>query len=126
MKNNTPEKQSVSINDILRFFMTAASWIQSGGKFVDEAEAERRAEICRTCPLNGNYMRGRCPTCFARAAVKLIGSTLKNRYFPKLKYCKACGCDLNVKVYIPLNVINNKGVEYPDHCWQKDKTNGEK
>jgi transcription elongation factor Elf1 len=110
----------IDTTDILRFFQSAVNWVKSGGKFVPEEEAQRRAAICRECPKNHKRaMRGRCPTCFGLRAVSFMNNVLNSRKFEGLTYCEVCGCDLNVKVNFPSDIIDNHGLDYPEHCWQR-------
>jgi hypothetical protein len=30
-----------------------------------------------------------------------------------------CGCVLRAKVWLELGTIDNTGLEYPEHCWQR-------
>lgn len=113
--------EPITFDNIISFLRTAMRWIQMGGKFVPYEEAERRAAICRTCPANhGAARRGACPECFARRAVKFIADQLKDRRFENLTYCEHCGCDLNLKVNLPLEALQTNGYDYPEHCWQRD------
>lgn len=105
---------------------------------METEEAIRRSTICKDCVFNKHTgMRGRCPGCFARKAVLFLfghrqGYGEKMKIFPEavpmsknplngqLTYCEKCGCDLKLKVFLPLGVIDNEGVEYPPHCWQNE------
>ena len=118
------------------FLSTTHNWIASGGKIVSTEHAAKRSAICVTCPNNRkDGAKGKCGGCFARGAMMAIfghqtGSGKATRWVPEaipmsqnplngeLTYCKACGCNLRIKVFIPLLVIENKGVSYPDLCWQ--------
>lgn len=104
--------------DVRRFLKTIVAWgAKTGFAFVDDAEAARRAAICAACPLNVQVSG--CLGCSGVA--RLVNSVRAHRVTPhdaKLHACDACGCELKVKVLLPLDVINNDGVEYPANCWQ--------
>lgn len=130
----------IEFSNVYNFLKTVYRWIQSGGQLVPLEEAVRRSEICLTCPMNrAGACRGRCPSCFARVAyLALFGwfestknvthkeliPVSENPHSDKLFCCTACGCYLTVKVFIPSEVLSNKGVKYPKHCWQNPITEG--
>lgn len=106
------------------------NWLLKGGKLVDQATANARAEICVQCHncVPSSEVRKSC--CGGGAAAntaiavarKLI---IQNKTTPsdkKLLTCGLCGCDLKIKVWIPINAL---GIEkqdanaYPTHCWLK-------
>ena len=107
-----------NVRDVLRFLKTIIAWgSKTGFAFVDQAEAERRAAICATCPLNVQVSG-----CLGCSGVSKLVRHIRNKrttsFDPNLHTCEACGCELKVKVLVPLDVIDNTGVEYPEHCWQ--------
>ena len=115
----------ITINSAHRFLMSMAAWKSSGGEIVDVEEATRRSAICVKCPYNNK--RGKCGVCFAkRAAMFLMGHKKSEGAIPyqdnphneELHSCEKCGCDLKMKNFLPLGVLNNEGVEYPEWCWQ--------
>lgn len=124
----------ILIDRTQRFLHTAYKYFESGQEQVSLGEASRRARICAECPLNGaDNHRGPCPECFARRAMEwMVGGWNKRKgkeepgnipveKLPdqeKLKYCGACGCNIQLKVFLPLGTIDNSGVDYPEHCWQ--------
>jgi hypothetical protein len=128
----------ITINTIHTFLNTTMAWLRNGGELVPVKEAIQRSKICVECPYNNGRMRGRCPGCFARKAIWFIYGHLGNRVDGKpgrnpekipvsenphneeLTYCGKCGCDLKLKVFIPTEVIDTTGVDYPVWCWQKE------
>jgi hypothetical protein len=36
-----------------------------------------------------------------------------------LESCTVCKCVLRAKVWLPMDAIDNTGLEYPEHCWQR-------
>ena len=113
--------------DVLRFARTVKDWgLKTGFAFVDQAEATRRASICATCPMNV-----RIAGCLGCAGVEALVTSMKgDRKTPddiRLETCDVCGCYLKAKVWLPDDALDNSGLTYPSHCWQKnqdDKTFG--
>ena len=99
-------------------------WLTSGGAPVDQATANKRAEICITCPRNvpGSW--------FTVAPAELIRNTLSARSDLKLetpsdqslKSCDVCKCLMRLKVWVPLHFIKDHTnpdvmAEFPSNCW---------
>lgn len=83
-------------------------------------QAESRAQICSTCPLND---RSRCTVCGGLLSLirKLVGRR-ETSYDPVLGTCSLCGCLLRVKVHVSsesLKLATKKPPEdqIPDFCW---------
>lgn len=108
------KKRRLTLLDLRRFFITMTNW---KGNMVDQAEADRRANICSTCPLNVTV--GGCWGCagMMKKVVELVGNKQTSRD-SALESCKVCGCVLRAKVWLPVDAEANKGLEYPPHCWQ--------
>lgn len=93
-------------------------FVKGHGETVAEPEAQRRAEICRSCPLN---MKAEgCAGC--STLYHLINAVLPSgRQLPGLDLCAACGCGLKAKVWMPFSVIeaadSGRGLVYPSNCW---------
>jgi len=104
-------KRHLQMADLQRFFALMASW---KGDTVPQEEAERRAVICSTCPLNVTVQG--CWGCagMIKKVVSLVGNKQTSRD-SALESCKVCGCVLRAKVWLPLAA---DGLEYPSHCWQ--------
>ena len=114
-KNAKPA--SVTLQDLRRFMSTVAKW---DGTLVERAEAERRAHTCLACPKN-KAVRG-CWGC--AGLLKQVFSFLKGQKGTTvdraLESCSVCKCVLRAKVWMPMEAIDNTGLEYPEHCWQAD------
>jgi hypothetical protein len=108
--------------EVLRFLKTIFNWVRmDGAKFVPMEEAERRAKICASCPMNVTVSG--CLGCSGVATlVKQIRGDRRTKYDGQLHACNVCGCELKVKVLVPSEVIDNRGLEYPSHCWQNPTT----
>jgi hypothetical protein len=80
-------------------------------------EAQRRAAICRGCPFNKASS-----LCSCSAVYKAIEATIpKDRRQPGISVCMACGCSLQAKVNLQLDVVlasNQPETVFPAHCWQ--------
>jgi hypothetical protein len=98
---------------------TFAKWIAGGCSFVDQKEADRRAEICSRCYLNMNIVG--CASC-QRAITEVIGSR-QTRFDNSLRACGACKCVLRAKVHFPISTLDTETQKvqeiYPEHCWLK-------
>lgn len=96
-------------------------FIASGAQFVDKAEAERRAGICRGCPFNKP-----AKLCSCSAVYSLVEALIpKDRKEIGVSVCMACGCSLQAKVNLPLEVVNasnSPDVVFPQWCWQRPVT----
>ena len=109
-----PSKRRLTLDDVRRFFVTMTHW---KGDTVPQEEADRRAVICSTCPLNVT-VKG-CWGCagLMKKVVELVGNKQTSRD-SALESCKVCGCVLRAKVWLPLDAEVNAKLEYPPHCWQ--------
>ena len=99
-------------------------WLASGGAPVRQDLADRRAQICVSCPKN---VEG---AWYTTAPAELIRKTLEARqdlkletpYDAALKSCDVCKCLMRLKVWTPLEFILSKTkpeimAEFPAHCW---------
>lgn len=92
--------------------------VRSNEPLVDKTEAERRANICKSCPFNK-----KSNTCVCTPIYKTMAALIpKERQIEGLQICGICGCMLQLKVLMPQSVIvqdnENKQRRYPDYCWQ--------
>ena len=113
-KKAKSEQRRLSLADLKRFMNTISNF---NGEFVPAEEAERRASICSTCPLNqGVAGCWGCAGVVAETAKLLSGRTTTRD--KALESCSVCGCVMRAKVHLPLDVVDNTGLEYPTWCWQ--------
>lgn len=104
-----------------RFLNFAKDWIAQGGGLVAQEEANRRAEICKNCPLNQHLEN--CTGCFWRNLLKGAFAMFSRRSTPhdaKLKQCGACSCELKLKVWFPKESMQDDTVEWHESCWMRD------
>jgi hypothetical protein len=122
----TPKKQpagmlaNLSPSSLGRFSRTMMGVVRSR-RFVTQDEANRRAEICMGCPLNVTV--GGCQGCFSfiHEVRKLLTNITTEA---KPDFCGACGCDLQLKVWIPNDILNDAETELPEYapnCWRRDE-----
>lgn len=108
-------KKGLSVADLKRFMNTL---LAQKGVFVSQEEAERRATICSTCPKNQSV-----PGCWGCSGImKMVAQYLGKKHTSRdraLESCAVCGCVLRAKVWLEMDTIDNTGLEYPEHCWQR-------
>lgn len=112
------ENPTIEMSAVIGFSKAALEWISSGRELVPESEANRRAEICKACPLN-NPMTG----CKCSIFYKMVNMAVPEaRRDPELGVCGACACALQAKVNLPMNVVNEsnagRNLSFPVFCWQ--------
>lgn len=99
-----------------------ADWLGAGGDTVEPDQAQRRANICLTCPLN------RVEGIVAPVIAEEIRRQLEIKHKLNLhvggetglKGCAACGCETRLKIWVPLDRIKPEGDEiekFDEHCW---------
>jgi len=106
-------------------------WLGSGGVPVSQELADRRAEICVSCPNHGPgewYVQA--PAEIIKQAIEAWRMFTGKKDFEfktaqgeKLQSCGACHCLLTLKCFVPLEHIISKTkpeimARFPsDHCW---------
>lgn len=87
--------------------------------FVDQAEATRRAGVCRDCPNNRHEI---CSTC--TGLKEFVAGLLVHRKTSLDKYlgvCSSCGCVLSAKIHVNRDRLRElpsfKPEDYPGKCW---------
>lgn len=122
--DNPPERTlETKVQDMRQFGHVVLRWIESGGQFVPQEEAERRATICAQCPKNVS-VGGLCAAC-GRLIPFLSGLATGRRTSKDslLTQCEVCSCFLQTAVHVPLNAQKDerfgKG-DFPDPCWKRD------
>lgn len=110
--------------DVVSATKTLGAWFLKGTPKVNQAEAERRARICLSCPMNQNF--DGCTTCAERdlreAMVSFMGDS-KTEYDANLHTCFTCGCTLKAAIWFPLSLLQNNMTDetkalLPKHCWK--------
>jgi hypothetical protein len=107
--------KKIAFDDVKHFLKTLTHL----KKFVPQAEAERRAAICASCPLN--YPISGCSRC--RNLPALIFGVVGKRSTSmndKLGGCGVCGCGLAAAVHVPLESFPiEPKYDFPEWCWHR-------
>lgn len=99
------------MNAFIRGMWRLAAWLNSGRERVHPFLAEWRAGICGRCPKS--IMRRRLST-------RIFAFVFR---FPRTRSgrlagtCTACGCDIPIKVWVPLTEADKPTPEMPHYCW---------
>lgn len=120
-----PEKASVGIAEVISLTQTLAESFFKGGKRVDQAEADRRAEICANCEFNVDASG--CRPCHSKTVESLLhrlAGPNRTKHESFLKSCFHCGCFNSVQVWFPLEILQKNQREkvkkaLPNNCWKK-------
>lgn len=107
---------------------TLKEWWGDGLKSVDGHIAENRASICETCPLNRdpNWIEKLIAAAAEKAKQFLEvkrALQLRTRFDDKLHFCDGCGCGIETKIWVPINVIRKTMIPeikqaLDPRCWQ--------
>lgn len=109
---------------------TLADWLGNGGLPVSRLLAQERANKCLQCPLNDlgewSYTDDIAERIKAQREAK-TGLNLKVDNEDKLGVCGACGCNLSLKVWVPLQTIKDHTdagthEKLVPECWIKTET----
>jgi len=102
-------------------------WLGNGGKPVDQAVAEHRANVCATCPKNDggdwkSFFTGKIADKIRKQLEIKNDLSLRTAQDDKLTVCSACDCPLPLKVFTPLaHVLAHTDDELKkrlaDCCW---------
>jgi len=108
---------------------TLTSWIGHGASTVVQAEADRRASICQTCPKNvpGNLVEivtGGIAEAIKSAIQLKRHLKLKTQVDDELGTCDACGCHLGLKVWVSPDEVKKSLTpeivsELVPQCWMR-------
>jgi hypothetical protein len=97
-----PRRKRLTLDDVVRGAKVLLAFKRGGSRLVDAAEAERRAAICKRCPLNSGYQRP-CAVCQELAdVVRSITGGRQTSADRSLHVCHVCGCSLKAAVWMEL------------------------
>jgi hypothetical protein len=106
---------------------TLARWIGEGHQPVDSKLANHRSGVCETCPFNipGDWfdrVTGAIADMVREEVTAKSAMDLRVQNEDKLGTCHACGCNLRLKVWVPLSVIMGRTSkeefeELSPNCW---------
>lgn len=113
-----PDSGAFNLDSVLGFTKTMLDWVSGGKEVVDEIEMNRRAEICRSCPLN--QPAPGCGSC--SMLYRLVNSVIKDERKPEGLYvCGVCHCSLPAKVQLPQSALDaghaGRDLKFPVFCW---------
>jgi len=122
---NMPRPRGLTFHDVISGTKVLVAFKLAGSPLVERSEAERRAEICRNCPMNVSFTAG-CNKC--RDLSDMVQKVIQNqstRFDDQLKSCSICGCYTRLAVWLPLS-IQCRGVteaqrqEFSkvENCWK--------
>lgn len=94
--------------------LNAISSVAKEERTVTQEEAERRADICVTCPKN-KRVSGCWPCVMAVPLFHILLPDVQTSKDEKLFGCAACKCALKKKVHVRRELL--AGDTYPSHCW---------
>lgn len=98
-----PRKRRLTLSDVINGSRVMMSFVKSGREVVDRAEAERRAQICKTCPFNIIFPKPCAGVCGELLnIVKVITGNQGTQYDGSLHSCSVCGCFLQAAIWLPL------------------------
>lgn len=118
-------ERRIQLGDVIRLSRTLLLNLARGGKRVDQAEADRRGEICAGCQYN--VAPGGCGGCsnsgFAAATVGVLVGDRVTTSDSRLQSCQFCGCFNKAQVWFPaedLRAATEKHIldQLPPHCWK--------
>lgn len=120
--------RSIGVADVWRFLVTMKEWVKNGG-FVDQSEADRRAEICAGCSRNADVTDGSCWGCTnIFGLIEQVIGQRTTRVDHALKNCLVCGCLNRVSCWVPIDVLNKASgpLDFPRDtdgqgtpCWKR-------
>jgi len=113
-----------SWDDVKAGMAVFGHWASLGMPLVSQVEADRRAAVCVSCPLNVNIAG--CAACLKMASL-ITGAVAqkKGTYDDRLRACAVCHCALKAKTWFPMDILESRDGEadrqrlYPDFCWLK-------
>jgi len=103
------------------------TWVGSGGVVVDHDEAQKRADICLTCPMN--QPDSELNEAVAKAVKKFLSFKndldLRVKGEKSLLSCQTCGCQLRLLIWEPADRIGKQMTEEEyqmsiDACWKRE------
>tara|TARA_R100000808_G_scaffold15629_1_gene35981 strand:- start:8348 stop:8947 length:600 start_codon:yes stop_codon:yes gene_type:complete len=125
VKTQPDKAKKMTVGDVLRFTAMIGADMMNGRKRVANEEANRRANVCASCP--DNIDPDGCTGCNRGKMEKLVDALTGSIATPddsRLKSCRHCGCINRAQVWFPLEILQKfttKEVNQalPSNCWKK-------
>ena len=106
---------------------TLGRWLGEGHHPVSPEDANARAKVCEACPLNqpGDWfdrVTGAVADFVREEITAKSAMNLRVSNEDKLGTCQACGCNLRLKVWVPISTITGRTPpeefdELSETCW---------
>ena len=93
------------------------AWKRNKKQFVRQADANVRAEACVHCEFNT-----RTPVCFSCVGLDTMMDSYFQRSTPadrELRVCKLTAVPNKSQVHLPAEVLIDRKLDMPDHCWYR-------
>lgn len=113
-------------------------WLGEGGVPVEQSVAERRAKVCVNDCSDSEKGFNKPPNFLQRVTAVVAEAILEQRRAKtnlalkvenedKLQTCSVCECDLPLKVWVPISVLQKRTDQqtedrFPKWCWYKQET----
>ena len=123
-ENGQQVERWLGLNDIARFQRTVAKFVADGMQWVAPEKGIERLKSCTSGDEGGRKCRwhGKVNGCWGCAKIVDVAATFAGMpdIGPKessIMSCTLCGCDCKIKALMPLEVANDKSIEWPAWCW---------
>ena len=92
------------------------------GEYATQEEADRRSDICVSCPHNINPDKTNWQNWADEITEHAIGDR-KSKNHDKLFNCEVCSCVMKSKVWYAdkIELTKEELIQMPDFCWQKQE-----
>jgi hypothetical protein len=122
-----PKKRGwLSFHEIVAGTRALLKFKLAGSPLVAQEEAERRANICATCPFNVEFQRPCAGLCGElNTLVQAIVGGRQTSNAGRLKSCQLCGCFIGAAIWIPVDIqrevltdAQREQFDNVDWCWK--------
>jgi hypothetical protein len=115
------EEQVNALKAATRFYKLRSSWLGDGGEPVSIELAEKRTQVCSTCPFN-NPSRPIWEALTSTISKQLrlkMDMNLHARGESNVHICDKCDCYLPLKTWAPIQFVNTTTnmEDLPPWCW---------
>ncbi len=122
-----PRKRTLTLTDIINGTSVMLNFKRNGSEIVSREEAERRAQICISCPWNQTFAKPCTGICQElKSIVSWIIDSQGTQYDSRLHSCGVCGCFLQASIWLRLEdqcvgVTDDMKEQFKaiPECWKK-------